>query len=1262
MILIPPSHSLTYHPPEPTSPLYRAHQRILQLLELEYPLPVPNLELHSAAASGNVGLVHYALTHGQPVNSVLHGVLPLHAACSGGSVSVVRMLIERGADVNAPRLPRRYSDGKKGTAPSVGTAGSTPLHFAAANGHAPVVQMLLASGADPTKPDKNGNTPEKLAELNGHEDVVHVLDVYRHLQHQDALNDAAESDRAEPPSPSASTSQLADDDDESVKYGSIGSRKGKERAISMSSAKSDTAIKMKKSLEGLLRRGTKHSFTSSQGDESPNSINAAPPPRLSVVSDMTTSDSDHLPSPIELDRSTSPSPQKGNNVPLVGSEITPAGSPSSLTRALSGQSSSSIALGSPPNSITLSAPPPRSRLNSTSSHRPSLPSIIERAVHPGATFRAAMRHHNDKDQKAQSSSEPNSPPRSDSSPPHSGGSFFRGRHKSHEHEAHHGSKKHHKHGFIGLFRRGHSPPSRSPSPPRRTEPTKPIASEDLDQGIERLKRASLDMDRKERNESEVISLNDDDGSLLSVPASAPVTKTKFFPDVDGAQLSAPSEIRDSLTPPIQTPPDRLTRPRKGSEVIVPSPLANEWANDEDSDSTGPAQGIRRVRTEVMRSPSAASPLGSGPASPTSPMSPNTKPRSATLPSGGVNPVIQRTPSGSRIVGLGWEDEADLRKVAASGLIRRKSERERQQAGDEENAQAEAEMEDAEAEEYFDALTQGQEEDAAATTTTPMEMAEEDLDPTPTTRSPEHVDDAHTTPAVMGRSRGASVNSFTTDSSRLSTPPASSFRMSTITNDSESSRSYSHRSTKGGNAPLSVMSVIDSRPRGKSVSSTSSGASGRHSYMQTNSTPATSLTPPSALSLSLSGPGFPPVPEHEVVASHPVARRTLTSRTISSRAEAKKELEENESNILQLAQMPQSQDSSRSLAAQLAAYGESHAIEQEFAELERRGVRLGSSEDGESYFSADSLLSGGSSRSSELPRDGSGRGPGRSGRAVSSPLVPLVSVDAPRSSVPSINTIYDKRAAAYRDRLTALTNIPPVLPPSATNSARRHRQRAVSSHEMWLDAGPRNMRHSSYSSQPGSEMGDELGDDIDRYPQISGPMPVIANPVTGQRSRKSSGSIAGSTHSRAQTLPRPNSKFTLPASTNAPNPLTDVLSTRYQGLSLQTQSPPKSSSLFSTTSPISPTFNPANAAAGAGVGTGVAMSPFTSIFSHRYSNTPLNDDESDDDEQEGRQYTVIENDWRGARVVGPEALAVAAAGGGLGVEKKKWAGLRKLGRK
>jgi len=49
------------------------------------------------------GLVKYALQNGQPVNSVLNGVLPLHAAASSGNETIVRMLIEHGADVNSPR-------------------------------------------------------------------------------------------------------------------------------------------------------------------------------------------------------------------------------------------------------------------------------------------------------------------------------------------------------------------------------------------------------------------------------------------------------------------------------------------------------------------------------------------------------------------------------------------------------------------------------------------------------------------------------------------------------------------------------------------------------------------------------------------------------------------------------------------------------------------------------------------------------------------------------------------------------------------------------------------------------------------------------------------------------------------------------------------------------------------------------------------------------------------------------------------------------
>ncbi|TCD67082.1 hypothetical protein EIP91_000595 [Steccherinum ochraceum] len=150
-------------------------------------LDFPHLGLHAAAATGNIGLVKYALEHGQPINSVLDGVLPLHAACSGGNDLVVRLLIERGADVNAPRLPRRYSNDKNrdASAPIVGTSGSTPLHFACANGHTSVVLTLLLHGAHPDRPDKHGVTPEVLARNNGFNDCADVLRQWSHNKDKD---------------------------------------------------------------------------------------------------------------------------------------------------------------------------------------------------------------------------------------------------------------------------------------------------------------------------------------------------------------------------------------------------------------------------------------------------------------------------------------------------------------------------------------------------------------------------------------------------------------------------------------------------------------------------------------------------------------------------------------------------------------------------------------------------------------------------------------------------------------------------------------------------------------------------------------------------------------------------------------------------------------------------------------------------------------------------------------------------------------------
>ncbi|KAJ7668485.1 hypothetical protein DFH06DRAFT_982835 [Mycena polygramma] len=215
---------------------HKAEARYNVTTECKYSLP--SLGLHSAAATGNIGLVEYALARGQPINSVLDGVLPLHAAAAGGNEAVVQLLIERGADVNAPRLPRRYSNDKNRdtSAPIVGTSGSTPLHFAAANGNTSIVNSLLLRGAHANRADKHGITPEMLARQNGWDETAQLLKTWMLNKDRDLR------EREGPPEP---------DDQGGVPLSRFASR-DRDGSIGESESSTRRRIHMKRSMDTAL--------------------------------------------------------------------------------------------------------------------------------------------------------------------------------------------------------------------------------------------------------------------------------------------------------------------------------------------------------------------------------------------------------------------------------------------------------------------------------------------------------------------------------------------------------------------------------------------------------------------------------------------------------------------------------------------------------------------------------------------------------------------------------------------------------------------------------------------------------------------------------------------------------------------------------------------------------------------------------------------------------------------------------------------------
>jgi hypothetical protein len=816
--------------------------------------------------------------------------------------------------------------------------GSTPLHFAAANGHAPIVQILLACGAVADKPDKNGMTPEALAEIQGHTEVIRVMRAW------ESLHPSTSSYQDEFPESTQYTPSIQESEDGWFD-GQQPSRKGKERAFSFSSAKSElnvpaVNVKVKRSIEGFFRRSSRSGSSSypaeptplristySDGSteiSTPNSpayystfVDSAPSsPHITTADEMiesesradaenslsrvTSGNSTILAPPHQPFRASSPmsnisggsstvlASARQPREPDVQDTIDESESASIYEEALDTMSHESLPVPTETQEEiessnreaeeSLDEIPSYHRhvlptRHGFSSRRPSLPAILEKAAHPGQTFRNAIR----RDRHA-SESIPNIP--EDPQQPKSG-SFLRGRKSTQEPS----SPQARRFGFKGFFKRGVSPPSRSPSPPKQNA----ILPDELD---ERLRRASLDM------QSEASSDGREEVYVQPMPHSAPPTKTRFFED-----LSDNSDLRmaalASLAPKTASPVLPPVRKVSGG-VNVPSPLAKEW-RDQDIAPTAEAK-FRRTRTEIYRGGS-PSPRRSVPGTPI-----HTKKRSATLP------------SQSRIID--WDEEVSLRRAAASEVIRRNSEKLRQAV-----EEAEARSEVGSVKDDDESVNAEEEEKAVETAQeiTPRGSDEEDITPeaTPAVEKPEPDHAEYQEMPLPNRHRGESIGSFTTDSTRLSTPSQSTNPHASIASGGDTSelyptstRSPKFTSDKTLRAPPSSV-VSEGRKRGNTVSSYSSGTSA-----QNPSTPGTSLTPTSAV--------FPPVPEHEVAPTSP--RKALT------REEAKKLVKQNEQDILQLAQLPTSVDSSRSLAEQLAAYGENHQLEQQIAAEERRFKR------------------------------------------------------------------------------------------------------------------------------------------------------------------------------------------------------------------------------------------------------------------------------------------------------------------------------------
>lgn len=327
----------------------------------------PNLGLHNAAATGNIGLVKFALENGQSANSNLNGILPLHAACSGGSEQSVRMLIFHGADVNAPRLKAKGSSG------GPGAEGSTPLHFAAANGHLEIVRMLLEAGARPAAADKDGVAPEALATSAGNIECANLIRSWISAYGSNGLAGMVESRETVSGDVTLGPAGY-------IRYAasgpttSPGTSRGSQPAVTSSSAHNTS-----RSTTPQLSTSTSASRSSATHSSSLLTANSISDPHQSSSS-LKSPQAPASPAPPSATATpTSPNP---TTLPTGYSPYDYAASVSNAARSPSGISASmasgSVATAAAGGSVR------------ESKRRPSIPSILGKAAHPAASLRAAL--------------------------------------------------------------------------------------------------------------------------------------------------------------------------------------------------------------------------------------------------------------------------------------------------------------------------------------------------------------------------------------------------------------------------------------------------------------------------------------------------------------------------------------------------------------------------------------------------------------------------------------------------------------------------------------------------------------------------------------------------------------------------------------------------------------------------------------------------------------------------------------------------------